>query len=283
MSHKLEHQVHSVNYIDDTRLEWWDADFLRFAIGSKASLTPESVCDLGCGAGHWGMSLAQIFDSKPHYTGVDYEPHWVDCVENSKSLRQCFSNVQSFQSDAASLGLPDQSFDLVTCQTLLMHVPDPEAVIDEMIRVCKPNGHILIAEPSNLINRAQIFESIHLLKPSEAANLMEVWMSYHHICATHQKVNYDIALSLPDIFENMGIKKYWSLHNPKTNLMRHFQDSDLMPEYTPENYDIVTQSGISMDKWQLAQQSVKQILAYRDQGRISCGMSGLFLFGFEKS
>ncbi|HEY1597827.1 MAG TPA: methyltransferase domain-containing protein [Thermoleophilaceae bacterium] len=45
--------------------------------------------------------------------------------------------------------LPDASFDLVTCQTVLIHLADPRAGIREMLRVTKPGGMVLAAEPNN--------------------------------------------------------------------------------------------------------------------------------------
>ena len=49
--------------------------------------------------------------------------------------------------DAKTLPFPDASFDLVTCQTLLIHLADPSAVIAEMARVARPGGLVLAAEP----------------------------------------------------------------------------------------------------------------------------------------
>jgi SAM-dependent methyltransferase len=43
----------------------------------------------------------------------------------------------------------DETFDLVTCQTALMHVADPAAVIAEMVRVTKRGGLVLASEPNN--------------------------------------------------------------------------------------------------------------------------------------
>jgi len=41
---------------------------------------------------------------------------------------------------------------MVTCQTLLIHVQNPLAVIREMLRVLKPGGLLVVAEPNNLAN-----------------------------------------------------------------------------------------------------------------------------------
>ena len=47
--------------------------------------------------------------------------------------------------DACRLGLPDASFDAVTVPFVITLVPDPEGALDEMRRVLKPGGEIVIA------------------------------------------------------------------------------------------------------------------------------------------
>jgi phosphatidylethanolamine/phosphatidyl-N-methylethanolamine N-methyltransferase len=46
--------------------------------------------------------------------------------------------------DAAHLGFPDESFDVVVAQYVITAVPDPEATLDEFVRVLKPGGEIVL-------------------------------------------------------------------------------------------------------------------------------------------
>src|SRR5665647_1332798 len=46
--------------------------------------------------------------------------------------------------DAARLALADQSFDVVVAQFVITAVPDPEATLDEFVRVSKPGGEIIL-------------------------------------------------------------------------------------------------------------------------------------------
>jgi phosphatidylethanolamine/phosphatidyl-N-methylethanolamine N-methyltransferase len=46
--------------------------------------------------------------------------------------------------DAARLGFRDASFDVVVGQYLITAVPDPEATLDEFVRVLKPGGQIIL-------------------------------------------------------------------------------------------------------------------------------------------
>jgi SAM-dependent methyltransferase len=65
---------------------------------------------------------------------------------------------------AEKLPFADASFDLVTCQTVLIHMPDPGAAVDEMVRVVRPGGLILAAEPNN-VARALMFDSVSFHDP----------------------------------------------------------------------------------------------------------------------
>jgi phosphatidylethanolamine/phosphatidyl-N-methylethanolamine N-methyltransferase len=46
--------------------------------------------------------------------------------------------------DAKRLALPDKSFDVVVAQYVITAVPDPEATLDEFVRVIKPGGEIIL-------------------------------------------------------------------------------------------------------------------------------------------
>jgi SAM-dependent methyltransferase len=49
--------------------------------------------------------------------------------------------------DAARVPAEDDSFDVTWCQTVLMHVTDPQKAVDEMIRITKPHGVVAATEP----------------------------------------------------------------------------------------------------------------------------------------
>jgi phosphatidylethanolamine/phosphatidyl-N-methylethanolamine N-methyltransferase len=55
------------------------------------------------------------------------------------------SNVETLAvMDAEHLALPDQSFDVVVAQYVITAVPDPEATLDEFVRVTRPGGEIIL-------------------------------------------------------------------------------------------------------------------------------------------
>ena len=52
------------------------------------------------------------------------------------------------EEDAQCLSFPDSSFDVVICRELIEHVPDEQAVFDEIKRVLRTQGYLLITMPN---------------------------------------------------------------------------------------------------------------------------------------
>jgi 2-polyprenyl-3-methyl-5-hydroxy-6-metoxy-1,4-benzoquinol methylase len=82
--------------------------------------------------------------------GVERDPRWVTQAREAATKLGLSDRWSFLQGVAEALPFADQSFDLVTCQTLLIHVADPAAVIAEMQRVVAPGGTVLLSEPNNL-------------------------------------------------------------------------------------------------------------------------------------
>ena len=75
---------------------------------------------------------------------------------------------------AESLPWPDNHFDMVTCQTVLIHVARIEVVIEEMLRVLKPGGLFLSAEPNNFGSLAASHIRDPLQPWTEVVGLLEL-------------------------------------------------------------------------------------------------------------
>lgn len=98
------------------------------------------LLDVGCGSGWstYALSLAG-FDA----TGVDLNQHGFEPpVGIGCHLTEGSAMALPFEADA---------FDIVVCYQCLEHVPDPRLALDEMIRVCRPDGQIAIVGP-NLVS-----------------------------------------------------------------------------------------------------------------------------------
>lgn len=147
-------KAHSEEYFGEYRDFWWNQDFLKL-MGTRLKLDQvHTVLDAGSGVGHWGQLLASVLPKKAQLTGVDFEESSV-AKATKRAEQQGLSNRYHYQvGDVTSLPFADETFDMVTCQTVLIHLKDPVAGLREMLRVLKPGGLILAAEPNNFSNRA---------------------------------------------------------------------------------------------------------------------------------
>lgn len=100
-----------------------------------------TVLEVGVGT---GLSL-------PHYkpdlavTGIDFSEEMLDKARDKVRLRTLDHVTELRQMDARTLDFPDDHFDTVTAMHVLSVVPEPERVMSEIARVCKPGGQVVIA------------------------------------------------------------------------------------------------------------------------------------------
>ena len=209
---------HSAEYFGDTRDYWWNLDFLEL-MGKRLSLDAvQDVLDVGSGIGHWGQLLANVMPSCAHVQGVDRDPLWVEkaAARAAHGLADRFTYQVAV---AEKLPFTDASFDLVTCQTLLIHTPDPGAVVDEMIRVTRPGGLVLAAEPNN-IARALMLDSVSFHDPVDKI-LARVRLQV--ICergkAALGEGNNSIGDLVPSLFAERNLVKICVYLNDKADIL----------------------------------------------------------------
>ena len=98
------------------------------------------VLDVGVGT---GLSLSD-YSRTTKLCGVDIsEPMLRKAQERVRTLN--LTNVESLSvMDAKNLAFPDAAFDAVVAQYVITAVPDPEATLDDFIRVLKPGGELIL-------------------------------------------------------------------------------------------------------------------------------------------
>jgi SAM-dependent methyltransferase len=105
------------------------------------------VADLGCGVGMVTRLLAELVGPEGHVVGID-----ASGAQLAKAREQSFPGgapIDFVEASATDTGLPAESFDLVYCRFLLLHLAEPERALREMRTLLKPNG-ILVCEDGDL-------------------------------------------------------------------------------------------------------------------------------------
>jgi SAM-dependent methyltransferase len=143
--------AHSAEHFGATRDHWWNEDTLAFLARRWEPARIRTVLDVGCGVGHWSRLLARVLPAEARFWGVDREARWVARASELAAEAGDAARFQFAVGDAEALANATDSFDLVTCQTLLMHLRDPARGLEQMVRVARPGGLVLVAEPTNLV------------------------------------------------------------------------------------------------------------------------------------
>jgi ubiquinone/menaquinone biosynthesis C-methylase UbiE len=191
---------HSGHYFGDQRDFWWNYDFVELMAKRWELNHCHSLLDVGCGVGHWGLTLAPFLANDCIVHGIDPEVQWIDIAkEKSRQI----SSKQQFQYQVASaekLPFDDNSFDIVTCQTVLIHLKDVSIALSEMIRVLKPGGLLAVAEPNNIAPML-VFDNLSVDEPID--NVLES-IRFQMMCERGKKIlglgYISIGDLLPDYF-----------------------------------------------------------------------------------
>lgn len=101
---------------------------------------PGKVLEVGVGT---GLSL-EHYRPETQVTGIDFSEDMLQKARD-KVETQSLNHVEELrQMDARTLDFPDNHFDTVAAMHVLSVVPEPEKVMAEIARVCKPGGRVVI-------------------------------------------------------------------------------------------------------------------------------------------
>ena len=140
---------HSAEYFGAARSYWWNQDFLQLMARRWSMERCRKILDVGCGVGHWTRVLADLAP-RASVVGVDRDQEWVRRAREGAADGEPAGRLSFNEGRAEDLPFADASFDLVSCQTLLIHVADVEATLREMWRVLQPGGQVCLVEPNNM-------------------------------------------------------------------------------------------------------------------------------------
>lgn len=207
MGNVFQHEsAHSAAHFGDTRDHWWNKDFLHLIAKRWNFDAIRSVLDVGAGVGHWSMLLASVMGDDVHFAGVDRERAWVDHAHARARDRRLAHRFSFVHGDALRLPFPDASFDMVTCQTLLIHLSDPELGISEMKRVTRPGGLVMAAEPNNL-TESLLLDSVSRQTPlDDIVELVRFQVTCEHGKASLGEGDNSLGDRVPGLFVAQGLK-----------------------------------------------------------------------------
>jgi 2-polyprenyl-3-methyl-5-hydroxy-6-metoxy-1,4-benzoquinol methylase len=126
--------------LDHEERHWWYRGRLRVIRQQVARLNlppGASILDAGCGSG-------RVLDELAHFgqvAGVDASPAAVTAAHRRGHVDVSLARVEE-------LPFGDDSFHLVTCLDVIEHTRDDTRALEELLRVTRPGGYLLVTAPA---------------------------------------------------------------------------------------------------------------------------------------
>lgn len=122
-----------------------DRRWRRTAVDALGIHQPQQILDIATGTGDFALLLAKRIKPQ-HIVGADISEGMM-AVGREKVKEEGLQNVISFQyEDCMQLSFPDSSFDAVTSSYGVRNFQNLDKGLQEMQRVLRPGGHLLIVE-----------------------------------------------------------------------------------------------------------------------------------------
>ncbi len=211
------------NTVAAIRSFMWNDDYQEVLARNVLRLREgQTVADVGCGDGYLSRTYYPYVHPGGSFTGYDVDREALSMAAGLLDDHPDW-NLSFEEADAYALPAEDGSVDRVVCQTLLMHLAEPERAIDEMLRILRPGGWIVCMEPDMLLS------SLSRYYPDDTD---EQWLDkagqrLRQFTAMQEagRGDFRIGRKLPDIFSRKGLR----------NVEMRLNDAvyQLIPPYEP--------------------------------------------------
>lgn len=161
-----------------------------WALAAGALRLGETCVDLGSGTGTMTRRLARLVGPDGRVVGV--EPNGMLRKVAAERAADEGIEVELCQGLATQIPLPDASVDLVWCERVLQHVPDPATAVAEIARVLRPGGRALLLDSDH---ESRVESDID---PEAAAAMLRAFMG--------QLANPRSARQLPRLAMEAGLE-----------------------------------------------------------------------------
>ena len=170
--------------------------------------TNDNVLDVACGP---GLMACEFATHVGHVTGIDITPQMIEQAKQRQKDKQLY-NLSWKIGDVLPLPFPDSHFSFVLTRYSFHHFLNTDAVLAEMIRVCKPGGKVMVIDVVQPLEKAVAYDNLEKLRdPSHVHALtfpeMDAMISasiLSNVRTAQYKVEGELEQQLNASFPNPG-------------------------------------------------------------------------------
>lgn len=138
-SRRVERVYGVLARVYDGFFDWALGPGRRAAVARLAVVPGERVLEVGVGT---GLSLP-LYPPGCDVVGIDISEPMLDRAR-ARLPRVAGASVTLQRMDARRIAYPDGHFDKVLAPYVISVVPDPDKVLTEMVRICRPGGTVIV-------------------------------------------------------------------------------------------------------------------------------------------
>ncbi|MEP3479870.1 MAG: class I SAM-dependent methyltransferase [Fuerstiella sp.] len=205
----MDHREVNRRFVDDLLLRWKHADLCRSVAGI-------SVTDLGTGT---ALIPLEIFQREPTIGKL------IACdlsMEMLKIADQHIQNVgadciQTLFCDCKQLPIANHSQDMVISNSIVHHIPEPESVLREAIRVLKPGGLLFVRDLMRPEANRQVEHFVQTYAGNDNADQQQLFRQSLHASLTVKEVENMLAkFNVPAQCVAASSDRHWTIcyHSP---------------------------------------------------------------------
>ncbi len=209
-------EPHSAAQFTPSRDHWWHADFLDLMARRLDLGACRNVLEIGAGKGHWTSLILERIAPDGRITAVERERRWISAIERRFAGND---RVKALQGDITSMALKPRQFDLITCQTVLMHLQNVPAVLHEVYDLLAPGGLLLVSEPDNFANRISLTSVVAGLTADQFGQVAAMWWAFEKGRESHGLGQEWIAVRLPALINAAGFTGLRAYHNDRPAML----------------------------------------------------------------
>lgn len=136
-----DHQI-LAKFLEDVAAYPTVKECFRLQIGLLDIKQGDWVLDVGCGIGIQAMAMAKLVTPTGKVVGTDISNAMIDLAKSRTSNANL--PLEFLITEASSQPFPDQSFDCIRTERVLMYISDSLKVIKEFKRLLKPGGKLVV-------------------------------------------------------------------------------------------------------------------------------------------
>lgn len=121
----------------------YDVGVARARVVENARPVTGRVLDVGTGPGRLAILLAE---EKAKVTSIEYEAEGIATARKNAVDSSLENQIWFLRGDAGCMPFADETFDLVASANVIHHLAKPVDSIWEMLRVCKNDGCVVVAD-----------------------------------------------------------------------------------------------------------------------------------------